>query len=278
MPLPPFDMARVPPGSITLRDARTTTARQVDLCGFSIARTPVTWGLYATLRSEPVPDDHPATTPVHSVSWFEAVAWCNRASEAHGLAPAYGVDGTTVAWDVGSAGFRLPTEAEWEWACRAGTSGPRYGPLAEVAWTEADSVDGPQPVGSKRPNDLGLSDMLGNVWEWCWDYMDTARYADYRTLRGGGWADQHWSVRASVRRGSLPSTRLDDVGFRLAQGAVGHTADQRAQGWSHQADQQRADLPGPVPPGWTPLRSQMATPRDADPNDLPQACMSTKRE
>lgn len=66
----------------------------------------------------------------------------------------------------------------------------RYGPLASIAWTAADDVTAPQPVGRKEPNAFGLFDMLGNVWEWCWDYSDPARYADYPVLRGGGWPDQ----------------------------------------------------------------------------------------
>ncbi|CCI53385.1 conserved hypothetical protein [Nostocoides jenkinsii Ben 74] len=110
-------------------------------------------------------------------------------------------------------------------------------------------------MGTKQPNAFGLFDMLGNVWEWCWDYADPARYADYRVLRGGGWADKHWSVRASVRRGSMPSARLDDVGFRIVSGAVGDGSTPAAQGWSRQADEERAQISGALPVGWTPLRT-----------------------
>src|SRR5699024_3314488 len=129
-------------------------------------------------------------------------------SRAEGLTPAYRLDDSGVSWDVSADGYRLPSEAEWEFACRAGTAGPRYGPLADVAWTDEDAVDRAQQVGLKQPNPFGVFDMLGNVWEWCWDYADPARYADYRVLRGGGWADKHWSVRASVRR-DRKSTRLN---------------------------------------------------------------------
>ena len=244
----------IPAGSIVLRDARTSSVRHVELRGFSVAPVPVTWDLYAAVSEERVPVGCRGDAPATCVSWIEAVTWCDAASRAFGLQPAYTIDGMTVGWDVAADGFRLPTEAEWEWACRAGTDGPRYGPLADVAWTGADDVEDAQPVGLKQPNGLGLFDMLGNVWEWCWDYADTARYADYRTLRGGGWADQHWSVRASVRRGSMPGARLDDVGFRLARGAVGDPGARAAQGWSHQHDRERADITGPVPFGWTPLR------------------------
>jgi len=72
-------------------------------------------------------------------------------------------------------------------------------------------------VGTKRPNAWGLYDMLGNVWEWCWDFLDEEVYRSYRVFRGGGWADERWSCRASCRRGSHPTFRIDDVGFRLAR-------------------------------------------------------------
>ena len=76
-------------------------------------------------------------------------------------------------------------------------------------------------MGGKRPNPWGLYDMLGNVWEWCWDVYDAEVYGSYRVLRGGGWFDEHWSCRASVRRRSHPTFRVDDVGFRLARSLPG---------------------------------------------------------
>ncbi|GAA3219429.1 formylglycine-generating enzyme family protein [Oerskovia jenensis] len=267
----PPRLVRVPGGALALRDARTGSARDTTLQGFEIGRTPVTW---AEVRSVPVPPGSaprsapprssgppggpsptpPDDVPAHPVTWFDAVRWCNAASIVAGLAPAYTLDGRSVRWDVSADGYRLPTEGEWEWACRAGTTTPTYGPLAAVAWTAADEVEGPQPVGNKAPNVFGTHDQLGNVWEWCWDYADTARYGDYRSLRGGGWADREWSVRASVRRGSAPDAVLEDVGFRVARGAVGQRGAREAQGWSAAADHERADVRGPRPVGWTPLR------------------------
>lgn len=248
-------MIPLPAGSIELRDARTKTSRTVELRRFRIARTPVTWALYSNVLRKAVPDGEDADTPVHSVSWLDTVRWCNALSIASALSPAYDLNDDDVVWDVSANGFRLPTEAEWEWACRAGSTGPHYGPLAEVAWTEADAVTTAQRVEGKQPNAFGVFDMLGNVWEWCWDYSDPARYADYRVLRGGGWADKHWSVRASVRRGTMPGARLDDVGFRVAQGTVGHFTGYAGQGWSRDADEERAKISGAVPFGWTPLRA-----------------------
>lgn len=221
-----------------------------------MGRTPVTkaeWdSAFAGNRS--LNGNGSRNTPAHPVTWFDAIKWCNQASGAAGLTLAYSVQDRDVVWHLDADGFRLPTEAEWEWSCRAGTTGPRYGELKDIAWTAADQVEGPQQVAGKAPNTFGLFDMIGNVWEWCWDFADTARYGDYRSLRGGGWADPGWSCRASVRRGSAPDAVLEDVGFRVARGAVGTSGEQAAQGWSAVEDWRRAQIRGPLPIGWTPHR------------------------
>ncbi|MEO4037844.1 SUMF1/EgtB/PvdO family nonheme iron enzyme [Micrococcaceae bacterium Sec6.3] len=233
-------MTPLPSGRITLRDARRGTTRDVELEPFEMAIHPI--------------HDPSTGRPITPLTWFEGIGVCNELSEVDDLQPAYtrAEDGRTVIWNTTADGYRLPTEAEWEYACRAGTTSPTYGPLEDIAWTSLDHLDGPQPVGRKQPNGWGLYDMLGNVWEWCWDYADPARYGDYRTLRGGGWDDQPWSVRASVRRGSAPDAVLEDVCLRVARGPAGTSG--AAQGWSHEADRQRAAIRGPLPVGWTPLR------------------------
>jgi sulfatase modifying factor 1 len=138
-------------------------------------------------------------------------------------APAPALDTTAleaqagVVWDRTADGYRLPTEAEWEHACRAGTTGPRYGELDDIAWYRANSDEHLHPAGTKRPNAWGLHDMLGNTWDWCWDLYDPEVYGEYRVLRGGGWFDEHWSCRASVRRRSHPDLTIDDVGVRVAR-------------------------------------------------------------
>lgn len=244
-----IDMARIAGGTVTLHDARRKQRWSVELEPFEIGVFAVTEEQAAELIG--VPSSHPRR-PVTGVSWLRAVRFCNAASEWEGLDPAYSFDGEEVTWHVDADGFRLPTEAEWEFACRAGSTGAHYGPLAEVAWTSADGLSAPADVGGRLPNLNGLFDTLGNAWEWCWDLLDPARYDDYRVFRGGGFADDAWSVRASTRRGGPPRSTHEDVGLRVARG--GFDAESAAQGWSLAADRERADVTGPLPPGWTPRR------------------------
>lgn len=244
-----LELARIPAGSVTLHDARRKVQRSVALEEFEIGVFPVTEEQLADILGVPVA--HPRR-PAVDVTWLRAVHFCNAASEWEGLDPAYRFDGEVVSWDADSDGFRLPTEAEWEYACRAGSVGPHYGALTDIAWTAADGVTAPQDVGGKMPNLHGLFDTLGNVWEWCWDYLHPARYDDYRVFRGGGFADDSWSVRASVRRGGARRMHHEDLGLRLARG--GFDTGAKAQGWSAAADEERATSADPVPLGWTPLR------------------------
>lgn len=241
-------LVTIPAGSINLSDRRTSRTWEVSVAAFEMSVHPVTRQEYAEALGEPAP---PATEwsaaherpsdglPATDLSWRDAVEHCNRLSAQVGLSPAYeirpgrpdaaaagrraaspGSPEPQVIWDRAADGYRLPTEAEWELSCRAGTAGPRYGELEEIAWFRDNSGERPHPVGLKAPNAFGLHDMLGNVWEWCWDVYDAEVYGAYRVLRGGGWFDEHWSCRASVRRRSHPSLRLDDVGFRIARGPV----------------------------------------------------------
>lgn len=253
--LDPDALIPIPGGSIALRDARSESTRDVALQPFWLGRTQVTAATWRAVMDDAGATPLAASVPAHPVTWFDAVRWCNTASTVAGYAPAYSVSGREVGWDVSADGYRLPTEAEWEWAARAGTVTPTYGLLSAIAWTALDDVEGPQPVAGKAGNSFGLFDMIGNVWEWCWDYADTARYGDYRSLRGAGWDDPVWSARSSVRRGSAPDAVLEDVGFRVARGAVGDAGSYAAQGWSAAADKHRAAIKGPLPVGWTPLRS-----------------------
>lgn len=245
--MPDIELTQIGAGAVELHDARRKLRRTVELEPFEIGVYAVTQEQLAEMIDAASP--HPRR-PATDVSWLRAIRVCNALSEWEGLDAAYGVDGAEVVWHVDADGYRLPTEAEWEFACRAGSTGAQYGPLAEVAWTSADGVTSPQDVGGRLPNLNGLFDTLGNAWEWCWDLLDPARYDDYRVFRGGGFADDAWSVRASTRRGGAPGMHHDDVGFRVARG--GFDAVDAAQGWSAAADRERAAISGPLPQGWTP--------------------------
>jgi formylglycine-generating enzyme required for sulfatase activity len=213
------EMIAVPPGQVTLSDRRTQRRWSVELGPYQLAASPVTQARYASVTGERPSSVHGDRLPVEGVSWWDAVRFCNDLSRREGLSPAYRLDAAVeeVEWDMSADGYRLPTEAEWEYACRAGSTGPRYGPLDEIAWHRGNSGERIHDVGGKRPNPWGLYDMLGNVWEWCWDIYDAEVYGSYRVFRGGGWCDEHWSCRASVRRRSFPTFRIDDLGFRVAR-------------------------------------------------------------
>ncbi|MFF7156030.1 SUMF1/EgtB/PvdO family nonheme iron enzyme [Streptomyces sp. NPDC008139] len=215
-------MVGVPAGRVTVSDRRTQKSWQVEVAAFEMAAVPVTQEAYAEVTGRRPSSVEGRRLPVEGVSWWDAAEFCDALSRREGLTPAYALDreAERAEWDAAADGYRLPTEAEWEYACRAGTTGPRYGQLDAVAWHQGNSDGRAHPVGGKEPNAFGLYDMLGNVWNWCWDVYDAEVYGTYRVLRGGGWADEHWSCRASVRRRSHPTFGIDDVGFRVARSTV----------------------------------------------------------
>jgi formylglycine-generating enzyme required for sulfatase activity len=171
--------------------------------------------------------------PVENVSWFDAVEYCNNLSLRDGLPPAYNIidigDVRLVSWNRNSLGYRLPTEAEWEYACRAGTVTP-FSTGENISRRQANYFsDGPRKVGSYRPNNWGLYDMHGNVSEWCWDWyieeyaVETAADANYmhleghRVFRGGSWFTLTMRLRSAFRDHYFPNYKSMNIGFRVVR-------------------------------------------------------------
>ncbi|MFJ2111077.1 formylglycine-generating enzyme family protein [Streptomyces sp. NPDC087850] len=215
-------MVCLPGGVVDLRDDRRGTRWRAEIAPFLLGRYPVTVDLHRTVVEADPTGPRPSAGgafPVTNVSWLDAIGVCNRLSVNSGLEQAYTYDPESgeVTCDRASTGYRLPTEAEWQYACKAGTGGYRYGEIGDIAWYADNSGGRAHEVGGKAPNPWGLHDMLGNVWEWCWDLYDEEVYGSYRIFRGGGWAESARGCGASVRRRSHPTFAIDDLGFRLAR-------------------------------------------------------------
>jgi formylglycine-generating enzyme required for sulfatase activity len=184
--------------------------------------------------------------PVENVSWYDVIQYCNKRSIKEGLSPAYRIDKTrndpnnksvfldsvkwVVTWDRGANGYRLPTETEWEYACRAGTSTPYHSgnSVEDAGWYVRTSKGGTRPVRQKQANLWGLYDMHGNVWEWCWDWYGAypsnlqadpigAISGASRVLRGGSWRSRWRDLRSANRDNGAPSNRFNFLGFRLVR-------------------------------------------------------------
>ncbi len=214
------EMVSIPKGKVLLRDDRIKEEWQVEIAPFLLAKYPVTQDIYKELTGQTPSAFTGDKRPVESVTWHEAVVFCNQLSVQSGLKECYIIDNESevVKFNKEVNGYRLPTEAEWEYACKAGTTEIRYGELDDIAWYKGNSEQQTHNVGAKSPNNWGLYDMLGNVWEWCSDIYDEEVYGSYRIFRGGGWCDEARGCIATNRRRSHPiKFKIDDLGFRLAR-------------------------------------------------------------
>jgi len=259
-----IEMVSIPAGTFTMgspngeKDSQSEEhpPHSVTLNSFYMSKYQVTQAQYQAVMgtnpsnfySNPQTGENQSKRPVESVSWYQALVFCNVLSVTDGLTPVYSIDGSTnVAdwglaptsdnpkWNAvqivdGSTGYRLPTEAQWEYACRAGTT-TAYNTGATISdktgWYSSNSKDEPWPV-SGHENAWGLYDMHGNVYEWCWDWYDSypsnaqtdpmgASSGTNRVVRGGCYSNTPERLRSAYRGYTIPSNRYDILGFRLAR-------------------------------------------------------------
>jgi formylglycine-generating enzyme required for sulfatase activity len=239
-----MELVRIPAGTFLMGSESGSSnelpVHQVTLTGdFWLGRYEVTQGEYfAVTGLRPswfAGDDR---LPVEQVSSYDAVAFANALSSAEDLAPCYDGSGNVIGGDpYACEGYRLPTEAEWEYATRAGTTteysfGDDSGQLGDYAWHSGNSSSRTHAVGGKLPNPWGLYDVHGNVWEWLHDWYGGSYYdsspwenppgptaGSYRVVRGGSWSTGAYGLRSAYRYNDNPSARSGYGGFRLARAA-----------------------------------------------------------
>ena len=255
-----LEMVHIPAGCFNMGSEKgkedEKPAHPVRVSSFYISRTPVTNPQYKALMGYVPSEESPSADnyPVENVSWREAVCLCNNLSKEIGLRPSYCLD--TWEFDLNGYGFRLPTEAEWEYACRAGThteyyTGDSEEDLKKAGWygSNAGAVC---KVGLKAPNAFGLCDMHGNVFEWCNDWYAADYYAkcenaldpigpetgETKVCRGGYWLTTPEACTTYYRANHSPRSSYPTTGFRVALGIPSEnsgkkTDDKRAKIYLH---------------------------------------------
>jgi formylglycine-generating enzyme required for sulfatase activity len=236
-------MALLVAGRFTMGDEKEidATPHEVAISSFYIDKYPVTQEQYKKVMTENPSRWKGDKNPVEQVRWSDAVKYCNARSLAEGLQPCY--DLQTWECNFEANGYRLPTEAEWEYACRAGSKtvyffGDSSAKLSDYAWVDSNAGGKPHPVGQKKPNPWGLYDMCGNVWEWCNDFYQVDYYqqspeenprgpkeGETKVVRGGAWKFSADSCRSGYRYNEDPGYSdvcfgYDIYGFRCVKNSL----------------------------------------------------------
>ena len=234
------EMVRLPGGTFIMGDDKEidATPHEVVVTSFHIDKHLVTQAEYQRVTGKNPSRWKVAENPVEQVRWSDAVRYCNARSRLDDLEPCY--DLRTWECNFDANGYRLPTEAEWEYACRAGTKtaysfANTPSKLKDYAWFKDNSGSKPHPVGKRQPNAWGLYDMHGNVWEWCNDYYKVDYYqqspkdnpkgpktGETKVVRGGAWKFSADSCRSGYRYNEDPGYvdacfGYDIYGFRCAR-------------------------------------------------------------
>jgi formylglycine-generating enzyme required for sulfatase activity len=266
---PLIELIFIPGGSFRMGSPRETASsfdierpvHKVTLDNFYLGKYEVTQGQYFEVtgirpsnfftNSEDSSPDGWKSLPVEMVNWYEALVFCNKLSLKEKLNPVYRIGGSAdpgkwgeiplvenARWDAveiikGSNGYRLPTEAEWEYAARGGEGAESFTYAGSnnadtVSWYYDNSGFKIHEVGKKSPNDLDLYDMSGNVMEWCWDWIEDysgnsqdnpagPASGEFRTIRGGSWSVSIQYSRVAYRHNNTPAYRAVNLGFRAAR-------------------------------------------------------------
>jgi formylglycine-generating enzyme required for sulfatase activity len=239
-----FEMALLPSGEFIMGDDGgdddEKPAHKVHVSAFYVDTREITQKAYQSLMEKNPSKSPGPDKPVEQVDWYQAVLYCNMRSFKEGFKPCY--DAKTLECDFAVDGYRLPTEAEWEYACRAGTQtkysfGNDPAKLKTCAWFKSNADRTTHPVGQRTPNPWGLQDMHGNVAEWCHDIYSESHYqkneskdprgptaGSKRVLRGGSWRSSEEGCRSSARNSETPRFAdacfgSDAYGFRCVRRA-----------------------------------------------------------
>ena len=236
--IPPFTLVCVEGGEFIIGEngvyVTEKLPHQVVVSSFFMAEFPVIQELYLSVTGTNPSDFEGVNHPVENVNWYDATVFCNRLNEMLKLPVPYSGKDKDTECNFECNTFRLPTEAEWEYAARGGNSAKIQTEYAgshnpnDVAWYDKNNGHETKPVGLKFPNRLGLYDMSGNVWEWCWDRydnnFDTSGSTDnpqdpldvpHRIMRGGSWDNFADGSHVACRCDSPPSSCLECGGFRI---------------------------------------------------------------